>query len=823
MRFGDFLAHVAGMAIVLVAGPVHADQVPFDPSDLTIPDLDTTSRIGRPQQEPALPYPDGETNGRTITIDFQDVEIAVLAKFISEVTGHNFIVDERVRGTVTIIAPDEISPADAYAVFQSVLQVKGFTTIPAGRAIKIVPAKEAKESTLLTTADPGRPAAADEFITRLARVRNADVTAVARILEPLVSRDGLVQAYPPANTLLIIDTASNVDRLLTVVQHLDVGREQEATDVIRLTHANATELAATLTTLSAQSEQTAPDGEQGTFPTQTTVVAEERTNALVVHGGPVQLQRARSLIRRLDVPSTGAHSRLHVYPLKFADAETIVEALNELLGVEGHGRAARPSRVAIGSRGGTVRFPSDPPGSSRAPGAAGIVQASATATGGGPEPGGPDVVGDVRLTAEPGTNALLIRAPPQDYAALASIIAQLDVPRPQVYVEAIILEISVDRTRQMGFDFLVSGNIGGAKGLAATNLGNLRQAVGDPTQLSGLILAAASNETVTLPDGSEVPAQVALFAALDDENDVNILSAPNILTSDNEEAEIVIGQNVPFIASRATSQDNLENLFTTVERHDVGITLRITPQITDGDAVRLVIYEEVSALEESRFSEVDALEIGPTTRVRSASTSVIVGDTQTVVIGGLLSDTSQDVERRVPFISSIPVLGHLFRNTRTVHMKTNLLIFLTPHIIRTQRTLQANSRSQRDRMLATVPPGSISRTQARRLREITPAGAGMEEEDLPIEDVPPPVAALGAALTTNWVVQAGSSQDRTRAHTIVERLAAHGYHAFIVPADETGDGWHRVRIRGLESHREATVLSRELVNQGFVSAFVPAQ
>jgi general secretion pathway protein D len=816
MRFADLPSVLPG-ALLLLALPVHVGLATGSPLGDVIPTVadGDTDPMGGTLEASRAQAEFGAGTARTITMDFQDVEIAVLAKFISEVTGRNFIVDDRVRGTVTIIAPDRISADEAYAVFQSVLQVKGFTTIQAGRATKIVPSKEAKASTLLTLAGPAQPAAHEEFITRLEHIGNADVTAVAKVLEPLVSHDGLVQAYPPANTLLIIDTASNVDRLLTVARHLDVSREQQATDVIRLVHADAHELAATLEDLISQSEQPGSEETPGSAPSRTTVVAEERTNSVVVRGSPVQMQRARSLISRLDIPSIGAHSRLHVYPLKYADAETIVEALNELLGGEGGRQAAPRARVAVGTRGGTVRFPTPPSGPD--PAATAVVPARAIA-----HDSAPAVAGDVRITAEPATNALLISAAPQDYAALATIIEQLDLPRPQVYVEAIILEISVDRTRQMGFDFLVSGDVGGSRGLAATNLGNLAQAFTDPTKLSGLILAAASNDTITLADGTEIPAQAALFAALDDESGVNVLSAPNILTSDNEEAEIVIGQNVPFIASRATSSNNLDNLFTTVERHDVGITLRITPQITEGDTVRLLIYEEVSALEESRFSEVDALEIGPTTRVRSASTSVNVGDAQTVVIGGLLADTAQEVERRVPVLSSIPVLGHLFRNTKTVHMKTNLLIFLTPHIIRTQRTLQADSEHRRSRMLAAVPPGGISRLQAQRLSEIEETAASFDEEDSALgDDAEAGMPERYEGAEPGWVVQAGASQDPAKAEAIVHRLAEHGYHAFILSGDESGDSWYRVRIGGLQSQTEAAVLARELVSQGFRSAFVP--
>jgi general secretion pathway protein D len=745
-------------------------------------------------------------------MDFQDVEISVLAKFISEVTGRNFIVDDRVRGTVTIIAPEKISSDEAYAVFQSVLQVKGFTTVTAGRAIKIVPSKDAKETTLRTVTHPTHAAADDEFITRLARVRHADVSVVAEVLEPLVSRDGLVRAYAPANTLLIIDTASNVERLLTVVSHLDTDRGRETIEVVRLTHADAGELEATLNALIATSE--APVGKVATTETgsEPTVVADARTNSLLVRAGPTQLQQVRALIARIDVPPAGEHSRLHVYPLKHADAETMVEALGALLGVEPRPGSTRKSTVTVGARGGSVRYPAPPPGPSLALGARRAADAAAT-----PPPrtvGGPDVVGNVRITAEPATNSLLISAAPQDFAALAAIVDRLDVPRPQVYVEAIILEISVDRAEAMGFQFRGATDLGGGTGLAALNLRDLGSAFTDPTSLSGLILAAASDETVTLPDGRKVPAQVALFNAIGQDTDVNILSAPNILTSDNEEAEIVVGQNVPFIASRATNETNLDNLFQTVERRDVGITLRITPQITKGQSVRLTIYEEVSALVDTRdplVAELDVIEVGPTTNVRSASTSVLVHDAQTVVIGGLLADTTRRIESKVPYISSIPVLGHLFKNTEHVRMKTNLLIILTPHIIRTQRLLEANSRSQRQRMLAAVPPGRLSRLQGERLGEV-----GKTAHELPSGQRQP-------APGSEWQVQAGSSQDAARAKAIVHQLTENGYRGFILPEHGTEGGWYRVRIGGLHSLMEAEVLASELRSKGFSGAFVPKQ
>ncbi|MFI5281398.1 MAG: AMIN domain-containing protein, partial [Gemmatimonadales bacterium] len=281
------------------------------------------------------------------------------------------------------------------------------------------------------------------------------------------------------------------------------------------------------------------------------------------------------------------------------------------------------------------------------------------------------------------------------YAILLGVIDKLDIRRRQVYVEAIILEVTLDRSRQLGIE--VQGGIGlpSGTGLSRVNLGNLNTALTNPGTLSGLILAAVSERTVKLPDGTTVPAQAALLTALQNETDVNILSAPNILTTDNEEAEIIVGQNVPFVASRSTSETNLANTFSTIEREDVGITLRLTPQISEGAIVRMALFEEVSALVQNAL--LDANAVGPTTTVRSASTTITVKDGQTVVIGGLISDSITANESKVPFLGDVPVIGHFFKKTDNQKNKINLLIFLTPHIIKNESDAAEVSTAERDR------------------------------------------------------------------------------------------------------------------------------
>jgi general secretion pathway protein D len=323
----------------------------------------------------------------------------------------------------------------------------------------------------------------------------------------------------------------------------------------------------------------------------------------------------------------------------------------------------------------------------------------------------------VRVTADPATNALIVSATPADWRTLAGVIRDLDVRRRQVFVEAIILEVTADKLRALGVEFRGAAQTGSGTALGQLNLGSFgTSAVGtaatDPTSLAGLLLAAASNQLVTLPSGAQVPAYTLLLTALQRETDVNVLSAPNIATTDNEEAEIVVGRNVPFVASRATSSSNLSNLFTTIERHDVGITLRMTPQIIADDYVRLTLFEEVSDIDPTATDVGDPNLVGPTTTVRSASTVVAAHDGQTVVIGGLISDTRRASQQGVPFLSDVPVLGNLFRRTDDRRVKTNLLVFLTPHVVSSDTQMAARARDERRKLPPRVRDSAAVRDRA---------------------------------------------------------------------------------------------------------------
>jgi general secretion pathway protein D len=710
---------VRGLAGILVLWAVAANaqaQKTLAPAAPTPPAAPGTVRVGPGAAAEKVP------EKQLITMDFQDVEIGVLVKFISEITGKNFILDDKVRGKVTVISPTKISIDEAYRVFQSILEVKGFTTVPAGVAIKIVPVREAKES-----GAPLAPksAAGDEYITQLVPLTFIEPSALVPVLQPMVSRDGLISAYDAANTIVLIDTAANIERLIRIISELDIEMPQRGIEIIHLENAYAEAVAKTLQeVLEAQGERAAAPGApappRAARPTQAAtasasgapafkVISDERTNSIIALASPSQMRMIRDLVKDLDKHLEGV-SKIHVYALKYANATEMVQVLADLVGGGGGGtrgaggttgfantrrttrqqqRQSNLSRSPLGSRfGGTSGQP-----------LGGIAGGTGTAPGqGGPTSavgGGGEFVGEVRITADPFTNSVIISAGPQDYDVLKRVISELDVPRRQVYVEAIIFEISLDKSLSLGFEYQGGTPLGNqALGLARLNFTNLNQALTTPQTLQGLMMAAVSNQTVTLPDGTVVPAQVALFEALQNDRDVNVLSAPNILTSDNQEAEILVGQNVPFLASRATDTANLQNTFATVERQDVGITLRLTPQISQGDVVRLDLYEEVSALVPNPL--VDANVAGPTTTVRSASTTVVARTGHTVVIGGLISDNAVATQSKIPFIGDIPVLGNLFKMNDDRRNKINLLIFLTPHVVHDDADLQALSLDQRE-------------------------------------------------------------------------------------------------------------------------------
>jgi general secretion pathway protein D len=658
--------------------------------------------------------PSAAADRGTVSLDFKDIELADLIQTISELTGKNFLYDDTVRGKVTIISPDSMSLEEAYQLFLTVLNVKGFTVVPSGSVNKIIPLRIAKETNLPTVT--GRGGATEQVVTRLIQLHNIDATEIANtVLAPLIPKTSNIVAYPSTNTLIITDSAANIARLVQIIRELDVPTDLDTLETFHLKYADAEEVAKLSTQILAESAAT-PRRRRAAANVQAAggkeiskVLAYPRTNTLVVMASADDLVTIKELIRQLDREPSSERSHINVYYLENADAETLAKTLNEIVtGIRTQVRTARQAQ------------PGQPPAATE----------------------------NVSITADKPTNSLVINATPEDYEIIKGIIAQLDVKRKQVFVEALILELSMDATKKLGAslqgavdiggDSLVFGssnlNTGTDNSGAPIGIGSILPADGSdiPSLLSqsinGILLGGLFNPITTIIDGKEVtvPALSALIDVSKTDTDVNILSAPRLLTSDNEEAEIIVGQNVPIITSRLTAATGATDLSQSVsiERQDVALTLRFTPQITEGNLVRLNVLQEITDLASTNVGAVD--QVGPTLTKRSVRNTVIAENGRTIVLGGLIGNNVQKTVSKTPLLGDIPVLGWLFKRKGTTEKKTNLLIFITPRIIHNGNDLaEATRRSRNDMDLfrdqGITPGWSIDLPPAKPAPAATPA------------------------------------------------------------------------------------------------------
>jgi general secretion pathway protein D len=597
-----------------------------------------------------------------ISMDFTDVDLPVLIKFISEQTKKNFIFDERVQGKITIISPRRISLDEAYNVFLSVLHVKGFATVEQDDTIKIIPIGTARQEDMPTETEGSREPGA-KIITRLIPLQYVEVTEIVNLLTPIISKDGLLTSFPASNTLIIIDSRANIDRIMRILAQIDREGTGNTLHVVPLKNASVTEIAKTLDSL-YQEVGTPPvvgRGVRGIRPGRARgnapkFIPDIRTNILLILAGKDAFDDILELIAKLDIPTPENTGKINVYYLENADAEEVAKVLANLTDKRPGAAAPAPGQPA------TIR---------------GVITA--------------ELEGGVKITADKATNSLIIIASLNDYQTIVEVIKKLDIRRRQVYVEALIMEISLDKARDLGVEFrgaFETRNDGAV--LGGTNFdfqGNLNAllaslATGNPLLFAGTgAIAAGIAGNVKLPDGTEIPAITAVLRAAQTRDNVNVLSSPHLLTLDNKEAEIIIAENVPFITSQSRDTTNLANVINTVERKDVGIILRITPHIHESEYVNLEIYQESSAVKGDTLLATST--VGPTTTKRSAKTSVLVKNSETVVLGGMMQETVNNSESKVPILGSIPLLGNLFKFSSVSRKKTNLLIFLTPHIIKT--------------------------------------------------------------------------------------------------------------------------------------------
>ena len=625
-----------------------------------------------------------EAGEEMVQLDYKDVEISTLIELIAKLTGQNFIYDDRIRGNVTIVSPTPISVTQAYAVFESVLKVKGFTAVKGpGGVYKVIPIRDAKESNLETIMDQRPSRNRDLFVTRLIPLQNIDAQGITNTVKTLISKDASMVAYAPTNTIIITDTESNIQRLLRILEAIDIETHKEELAVIKVKYADAATLGqqiseiydAQVTTASkspssrrsssrssrSRTSTTTPTAGSGPSRNPVRIITDDRTNSLLVLAARSQLQGIRDLVRQLDVPVIGS-GRVHVYYLKHSDAEELSQTLNSLL--SGQRSVAGPGRS----------------------GAAGAQPQALRSTI-------TELAEGVTVTADPATNSLVIQASKEAYETLVSVIEQLDISRPQVLVEALIVEVDITDQQDLGFDFVyryVNGDMDlfigtAAKGAEAAFTG------GSTAALIGAITKG------DLTGGTEGHNYAAIVSAAANNSDVNILSSPRILTSDNEEAEIRIGNNIPIITSRVSQAVGAPTLGTSVnvERQDIGVTLRVTPQISEGDSVRLKIFQEITDINES-LNVGDVEQVGVPLFNRQVENTVVVANGETVVIGGLIGENYGDSVTKVPWLGDIPWLGWAFKTTKKTLRKTNLLIFLTPYIVRSPADLEYESIRMRE-------------------------------------------------------------------------------------------------------------------------------
>jgi general secretion pathway protein D len=785
---------------------------------------------------PVLAQEDFEGADSLVNLDFPDQELPVVIDAIARMTNKNFIYDERVRGRITIISPTPVSAEQAYAVFESVLQVKGFTTVTTpGGAIKIVPIREAKESSIETVRSSRRPPNRDHFVTRLIPLNYIDAESIVNTLKPLVSKDAAMAAYAPTNTVILTESASNIRRIIQILESIDIETYKEELAVIRIEFADAATLAEQVSDIYGAEVSSAPSSSArrsssssrsrrnratdaaaaaaaGGAAVPVRILTDERTNSLLVLAPRTQLEEVRGLVAKLDVPVEGG-GRIHVHYLDNATAEDIAQTLSSLL-------SGSSSPAGGGSTGAAGTQ------------AASIRSAVASLSDG------------ISVTADPAINALIIQASKEGYTTLREVIQKLDIVRPQVLVEALIMEVDVTDGHSLGFAALmkyINGDMELAFQTATTaGLGGagavLPIAVDAVTPLLGFFGndGGPGNEEGNR-DGTLIQ---GLISATASNGDVNILSAPHILTTDNEQAEIRVGDNIPIITSRVQSAAGQEvglSSSVNVERQDIGVTLRVTPQITEGETMRMEIFQEITQVNSGLIDDTgDPEQVGLPLSNRRIENTVIVADGETVVIGGLIGDNEQNTVSKVPWLGDIPVLGWAFKTTSTRVTKQNLLVFLTPHIVRSAEDLERKTIEKREEFREGSGKGlALSDEQleeeALRLARAEAEGTPYEPEYGPgrmrgtvaghaaryprsrigeieraeRERAEAAEAAATSADEVRYFLQAGIFEDSDAAATLLTDLFNSGHDGTLVSADSGGTLLHEVHVGPYSSLRMA--------------------
>lgn len=681
-------------------------------------------------------------------ISVKNAEIASIVRVFSKKTKRNYILDERVKGKVTIYLPGKVSAEESLRILESVLMLKGFTSVPIGENLwKIIPAKDAKQTTIPTVLGSDGSPASPALVTRLLSLKYVSAEDMQQVLQPLVSPDGLLNAYGGTNSLIIIDSEENIRRLEELVSTIDIASSEQDMTMIPIKNAEAQAIADKLIELLGLSDSKGEGSsllqnknlsnqntermasnlslaqQSGLPPPQTIatgqsvsprtrapkILADERTNSLIIVADEETTARIKALVSQLDSKVDKSGNRFYVYRCQHAKAEDLAQVLSGLSG-EGGGIGGSSSRASMNTDSEDTRTSSLLTGNrnrnSRNSSSSALNRIENQSRRLGESRLSRNERGiesatigeNISITADPSTNSLIISAGRADYEKILELLKQIDVKRRQVLVEATLLEVQMTDQTDLGMDFLTSG--GGKDGgvFAQQGFNNLAQLIQNPGGLSGFTAAVASSGTLTIGDALTIPSQAVLVRAAQSSQNANVLSAPQILTTDNEQAEIVVGQNVPFVTSTSRDNANLDNTFNQIERQDVGITLRLTPQISSENFVTLNLFTEVSSVVPTTATD----DKGPTTNVRTSETTVIAKDGQMIVIGGLLSDDVNQSTSGVPFLKDIPVLGHLFKDSTEQFQKRNLLIFITPRIVRDQFDARDQTKGETRKMEVAV-------------------------------------------------------------------------------------------------------------------------
>lgn len=573
-----------------------------------------------------------------VSLNFVNADIQEVIRAISQISKKNFLVDPRVKGTINIVSATPVSPALGYDILLSALRLQGYAAVESGGVTKIIPEADAKLH--IDSLAQGR---GDKLVTRVFVLKYESASQLVNVVRPMIAPNNIVVAYPSSNALVVTDYASSVRRIEKLIESIDQPNA-DAPLLIPVKHASAVDLANIINRLMPEAAATQAGGDDNQ---RFVLLADSRTNGLLLRSdNPGRIARVKALVAKLDGEAS-TPGNIHVVQLKNSDAAKLAQTLRAVM-------SGDTAAAATPQQGGVQQI------ASAAPSGGGMIQADAA------------------------SNTLIVTASEPVYNNIRSVIEKLDVRRSQIFVEALIVEVTADKAAEFGVQWqnLTGINKSGSNIIGGTNFGTNGNIIGAAANITkvgqGLNIGIVRGQT-TIPGVGTILNLGMLAHALESDTNANILSAPNLMTLDNEEAKIVVGQNVPFVTGQyaQTGSSTTATPFQTIERKDVGLTLKIKPQIMQGGAVKLQIYQEVSNVVTSSLTDA----AGVTTNKRSIESNILVDENQIVVLGGLIQDSVTDVASKTPLLGDIPLLGNLFRYETRQHTKTNLMVFIRPYIM----------------------------------------------------------------------------------------------------------------------------------------------